>query len=166
MVTLKCARGYTLTEMMIVVAILGILSTVGAQLMVQADRYWLLTSTRADLQKEARPIMYILTRNLRQAQSATIVIDRASSSQPFYTRITFTKIQGTSMTFHQNGNQLIQTVGTSTKILSKNVRYLSFNFPRSDDMTIISVAMTLEKSIYNGKKKALQMASEKVRVMN
>lgn len=166
MVTFKSTRGYTLTEMLLVVAILGILSTVGAQLMVQTNRYWLLTSTRADLQKEARPIMYILTRNLRQAQSATIVIDRASTSQPFYTRITFTKVQGTSMTFHQNGNQLIQTVGTSTKILSKNVRYLSFNFPRSDDMTILSVALTLEKTIYEGKKKALQMASEKVRVMN
>ena len=166
MVTLKRNHGYTLTEMMLVVAILGILSTAGAQLMTQANRYWILTSVRVDLQKEARSIMYLISRNLRQAQSGTILIDRVSSSQLFYTRITFTKIQGTTMTFHQNGNQIIQTVGSNTKILSKNLRYLSFDFPRSDDLTIVSVAVTLEKTIYEGKKKALQMASEKVRVMN
>ena len=158
--------GYSLTEMMLVVAILGILSTVGPMLITQTNRFFLMTTTKADLQKEARAAMYVINRNLRQAQSNTIIIDRSAAGQPFYSRITFTKIQGTTMRFHQNGNQLIQTVGNNTKILTKNVRYLAFNFPRSEDLTIVSIGMTLEKSTYGGLTKALHMASEKVRVMN
>lgn len=160
------SRGHTLTEMMLVVAITGILATMGARLLIQVNRYYFLTIARSDLQKEARAAMYLMNRNLRQAQSSTIVIDRNAGTQPFYSRITFTKVQGTSTRFYQSGNQLIQTIGGKSKVLSKNVRYLAFSFPRSDDLTIVSVSMTLEKSTYDGKKKALQMASEKVRVMN
>lgn len=158
--------GYSLTEMMLVVAILGILSTVGPLLITQTNKFFLMTTTKADLQKEARAAMYVINRALRQAQSNSITIDRLAAGQPFYSRITFTKIQGTTMSFHQNGNQLIMTQGTNIKILTKNVRYLAFNFPRSEDLTIVSIGMTLEKATYGGQTKALHMASEKVRVMN
>jgi hypothetical protein len=33
-------------------------------------------------------------------------------------------------------------------------------------MTIVSVSLTLEKAIYEGKTKALHVATERVRVMN
>jgi len=158
--------GFTLTEAVITVAILGIVSSISAKIMIQANRYFILTRTRRDLQGEARGVMYVITRNLREAQNATITIDRLSTSQPFCSRITFTKIQGTTMTFEQSGNQLIQVVGGKSHTLSKNLRYLAFSFPRSDDMTIVSVSMTLEEGIFQGQKKALHMASEKVEVMN
>lgn len=162
---LRSREGYTLTEMMIVVAIVGILASVGARVMLQVNRYFILTSTRTDLQREARAMMYVINRNLRQAQSSSIKVDRAAG-QPFCTRLTFTKVQGTTMTFYQSGNSLIQVVGTHTRTLSKNLKYLAFTFPRSDDLSIVSVAVTLEKSIYQGRTKPLHMASEKVRVMN
>lgn len=151
---------------MLVVAILGILSSVGANLLLQANRFFIFTRTRLDLQREARAAMYVMTRELRQAQSNSIIIDRAASNQPFYSRITFTKIQGTTMTYQQSGNQLQQVVGNQRITLSKNLRYMTFSFPRSDDLTIVSVSLTLEQSIYQGQKKALHMASEKVQVMN
>ncbi len=158
--------GYTLIEAMLTVAIIGIVSSLGARMLIQANRYFILTKARTDLQKEARGAMYILTRELRQAQSASIVISRASASQPYYSQITFTKEQGSSMTFQQSGNQLVMKWGSHTETLSKNLRYLAFTFPRSDDMTIVSVSMTLQTNIYQGRTKALHMASEKVQVMN
>lgn len=158
--------GYTLTEMLMVVAILGILSSVGARMLTQVNRYFIMTSTRTDLQREARALMYVINRNLRQATSTSVIIDRANTAQPFYSRLTFTKVQGTTMVFYQSGTSLIQTVGTKNRTLSKNVKYMSFTFPRSDDLSIVSVSVTLEKSIYQGRTKALHMASEKVRVMN
>ena len=158
--------GYTLPEVMVTVAIVGILAGMGASMMVQINRYFIMSRTRLDLQREARATMYVITRNLRQAKASTIVIDRTSTSQPFYSRITFTKEQGTSITFQQNGDKLEQVVGNKTRTLSKNLRYMAFTFPRSDDMGIVSVSMTLQGLIYQGRLKALHMASEKVQVMN
>ncbi|NNN04691.1 MAG: hypothetical protein HKL90_02195 [Elusimicrobia bacterium] len=153
-------------EAMLVVAILGILASVGANMLIQANRYFIMAKTRSDLQKEARAAMYVMIRELRQAKSNTIVIDRVAAAQPFFSRITFTKLQGETLTFEQVGNDLIKVNGTGQVILSKNLAYLAFTFPRSDDMTIVSVAMTLQESIYQGRTKALHMASEQVQVMN
>ena len=185
MVTMRPKAGFTLMEAMLSVAIVGIVSGLGATLLLQANRYFVLGKARADLQKEARGIMYIMTRELRQAQNSTILISRASNSQPYYSRINFTKQQGTVVTLYQNGNLLCLATKASAftltqggqpvcrtsgggvaTTLTKNLRYLAFTFPRSDDMTILSVSMTIQTSIYQGKTKALHMASENVRVMD
>jgi prepilin-type N-terminal cleavage/methylation domain-containing protein len=166
MVKLRSRSGYTLAEVLVTVAILGIVAGMGANMLLQINRYFIMSRSRLELQREARAIMYVVTRSLRQGQSSTIVIDRLSASQPFYSRITFTKEQGTTMRFQQNGANLEQIVGTNTRILSKNLRYMAFTFPRSDDMGIVSVSMTLQQTIFEGRTKALHMASEKVQVMN
>ena len=164
--------GYSIVEVMMVVAILGIISSVGAGILLGANRYFIFTRTRGDLQRQSRAAMYVITRELRQAQSSTIVIDRASATQPFYSRITFTKIgAATTMTFEQSGNQLLQIAGnclvaSCRKILASNLSYLAVTFPQSDDMTIVSVSMTLQEATYQGHTKAMHMASEKVQVMN
>lgn len=185
MVTRRREAGFTLVEAMIVVAIVGIMASMGALMMTQVNRYILLSNARIDLQREARGVMYIVTRELRQAQSASIVVDRASNGQPYFSRITFTKQQGTVVTILQNGNLLCLATGAGgftlssggqlvcrtsgggqAQTLTSDLRYLAFTFPRSDDMTILSVSMTLQKGTYQGQTKALHMASEKVQVMN
>ncbi len=162
----RARAGYTLIEIMVVVAILGIMSGVGANLILQVNRMFLLTRSRSDLQREARAAMYIITRELRQATSASIVTDRFNSAQPFYSRITFTTFSGRTMSFYQSGNLLVSLIGNNKTILSNHVGYLAFTFPQSDDLTIMSVSMTLTENLYNGRVKSLHMASEKVQVMN
>ncbi len=163
----KPRRGMTLMELMMVLAIISSLFAIAAPLLQQANRMFILTRTRIQLQQEARGIMYVVTRNLRQAQAATIQISRANASQPFYSRITFTKEQGGDpLVFQQEGRNLYQLIGGVRRTLSANLSYLAFTFPRSDDMGMISVSITLKKDIYEGRSKALHMASEKVRVMN
>jgi hypothetical protein len=110
--------------------------------------------------------MYIMTRNLRQSTANSITISRKNTNQPFYSQIIFTKVQGGTMIFNQEGQNLVQVIGGGGRILSKNLKYLAFTFPRSDELGILSVSITLEKNIYEGQKKALHMASEKVRIMN
>jgi hypothetical protein len=59
--------------------------------------------------------------------------------------------------------------GTGTldkSILSKNLVYIAFTFPHTDDPTIVSVSLTMGKSIQLGKKKVLELTIQKVRVMN
>jgi prepilin-type N-terminal cleavage/methylation domain-containing protein len=166
MVTPEPRRAFTLVELMIVVSIIGILFAVGAPLLQQVNRFFILSKTRLEIQQEARSIMYVVTRNLRQAQSGTITISRADATQPFCSKISFTKEQGGLLVFQQKGTNLVQVIGGSQRVISKNLKYLAFTFPRSDDMTIISVSITLEKSIFEGRTKALHMASERVRIMN
>ncbi len=158
--------GYTLVEVMLVVVILGILASVGARMLLQVNRYFIMANAKADIQREARAAMYVITSEVRQAQASTIVIDSASPAEPFYSRITFTVLNGPTLTFLQNGTQLIQSVNGGATVLSNHVQYLAFTLPRSDDMTILSVALTLKENIYQGRSKALHMASEQVQVMN
>lgn len=160
------SAGYTLPEVMLTVAITGILASLGGGLILQTTRFYLQGQARDALQKEARAVMYVITRELRQAQNASIVISRYSNAQPYYSMITFTKEQGTTMSFFQYGNLLEQQSGVHVQILSRDLRYLGFTFPQSDDMTIISVSMTLQQATYQGQSQILHMASEKVQVMN
>lgn len=166
MVELKKRKGYTVTEMMMAVAIVGILFGVGAPILNQATKNFMMSTARMELQTEARSIMYLITRNLRQAKNSTITISRYNSSQPYYSKITFTKQDGKQYSFYQNNKQLVMQFGSMNRVLSNNLRYLAFTFPETSDMEIISISMTLQKNIYEGQKKALHMASEKVRVMN
>ncbi len=155
---------YTLIEMMIVVAIVGIIASVAPNMYKQVRRFFFLNTVKIELQRDARAVMYLVTKRLRQANSTTIVIDQVTS-QPYYSRLRFTDIDGVSITYYQSGKRLYM-VDTSTRILSENLRYMAFALPRSDDLGIVSVSFTLEKNLYEGRTKALHMASERVRVMN
>ncbi len=159
-------KGFTLTEMMIVVAIIGILFAVGGPILNQANRNYILSRAKLQLQGEARAIMYLITRNLRQAKNSTIILSRNDANQPFYSRITFTKIDNKTYTFYQEGRMLKMTQGAINRTLNRNIKYLAFTFPESSEMDIVSISLTLEKTIFEGRTKALHMASEKVRVMN
>ncbi|MFA7008378.1 MAG: prepilin-type N-terminal cleavage/methylation domain-containing protein [Elusimicrobiales bacterium] len=167
-------RGVTLMELMVVMGIMSALFAVAAPMLNQAVRNFIMARTKVELQQEARGIMYTLTRNLRQAKYESIVISRADANQPFCSKIKFTKDATTpgvspDMVFQQEGSTLYQVIigtGTNKRPLTRNLSYMAFTFPRSDDMGILSVSLTLKKNIYEGRTKALHMASEKVRIMN
>jgi prepilin-type N-terminal cleavage/methylation domain-containing protein len=158
-------RGYTLIELILVITIIGILFMLGPTLYTQSMKFFIMGNAKLSLQREARAAMYIMTREIRQAQSNTIVITQAPG-QPYYSQISYTTQQGVAETISQNGTQLVLTEGNTTSILTKDLSYLAFSFPESDDMTILSVAMTLQVEIYGGATKALHMASEQIQVMN
>ncbi len=67
------------------------------------------------------------------------------------------------MMFYQNGKSLYQVAG-STTLISNNVQYIAFTYPRTDDPTIMSVALTMEKATYQGGYKALELSIQKVRI--
>jgi len=160
----KTRHGFTLIEVIIVIAILGILASVVPKLIIQIVRFTSLHSAKTAIQRDARASLDNINRFLRQGQSSTVVIDQVTGEAPF-SRISFTGINSQRYMFYQQGTKLYQ-VSVSTTMLTDNLRYLAFTYPRTDDITIISVAMTMEKATYEGGTKALELSIEKVRVMN
>lgn len=159
--------GWTLTELLMVVAIAGILFTLTPTTLVQMTRFFRQSRARVEIQRDARTALDLINRNLRQAQASTVTISQ-QSGQPPYSRIDFTRLAGAataSMAFYQQGSDLIMVRG-GTKTVSKNLRYMSFTYPRTDDDNILSVSLTMETGTYDAKTKTLQLSVEKVRVMN
>lgn len=147
-----------------VVAILGTISSMGAGIYIQVVRWFRQNQARVDIQRDARTVFDLMGRNIRQARASTIVIDNAPS-QPPYSRIKFTKIDDRVITYYQEGGKLYEvTVGS--RALTENLRYLGFNFPQTDDDSLIAVSVTMEKATYDLKTKALQLSVEKMRLRN
>lgn len=157
--------GYTLVELMMVVAIVGSVSTVGPLLLTQLQNFYLMTTARNDIERDARNSLDFMNRFLRQAVDGTIVIDTPSSQGP-YSRIRFKHVDGRYVEFRQNGNQLLAIVANNTTVLSQNVVYVAFTFPRSEDPTIVSVSMTMGKAIQLGRRKVLELTIQQVRIMD
>ena len=163
--------GHTLTEMMVVVAILGILALVGPTLMTGLQNFFLMTSARYETQRDARACLDTINRFLREAYQSTVVIDTPAGEGP-YSRITFQLVDGRQFQFLQSGRQLLQKVTdasgahTSTDVLTSNLIYIAFAFPHTDDVSIVSVAITMGKNIQLGRQKVLELTVQNVRVMN
>jgi prepilin-type N-terminal cleavage/methylation domain-containing protein len=162
---LRSRRGYTMTEMMMVVAIVGILASVGPTLLIGLQNFFLMTSARYEVQRDARATLDTVNRYLRQAVASTMVIDTPASQGP-YSRIRFKHVDGRYMEFRQSGNELIQVIENRSSTVTKNLAYIAFTFPRTDDPSIVSVSITMSKNIQLGRRKVLELTIQKVRVMN
>lgn len=167
---LRSSSGYTLVEVTMAAAILGLVFAMGSDLLVQITRFVRLHMAKAEIQRDARTSLDMIDRELREASASSVVIDQASG-QPPYSRITFTRYKSDGSTetisYYQKGTGLYLTVGSNNPIqLSNNLFYLAFSYPETDISTILSVSVTFQKATYGGQSKALQMAVETVRLMD
>ncbi len=163
---MKNAKGWTLVELLIVVTMFGILTLSVSSMFSHIWQFYRLTWAQKELQEETRVIMELITKNLRNGISDSIVIDRYDDTQPYYSRVSFYTINGHRVSYYQIDRKLYQKIDGNLKILSKNITYFAITLPKSYEQNIVSVALTLEKNVYELKKKALHMASEKVMIMN
>ena len=157
--------GYTLVEAMLVVAMIGAVVALSAPLMVRLSNFWRQSQARSDIQADVRIAMDLMNRLLRQGQAATITIDNVPG-QPPYSRLSFTDSSGRSISFYQMGNTLTVSINGANDVVTRNLEFVSFGFPDTSDTSIMSIAMTTQKSTYLGGALALQLSIEKVRVMD
>ena len=162
---LRARAGYSLTEVMLVVAILGIMATVGPTMMIQMQNFFMMTSARYEIQRDARTTLDTVNRYLRQAVATTVIMDTPTGQGPF-SRIRFQHVDGRYMEFRQSGSKLIQVIGTAESVVSSNLIYIAFTYPHTDDISILSVSITMGKAVQLGRRKVLELTIQKIRVMN
>jgi prepilin-type N-terminal cleavage/methylation domain-containing protein len=165
-------NGFTMVEVMVVMAIMGILALAGSKLMTQIQNYFFISRARLVTQQEARNIITMVAQDLRQARSSTIAVSR-DPGQPPASRVYFVKVGDPGMpdvpiVYVQRGAEFFRIQNNGVPVsMSKNVRFVAFTFPRTEiPRELISVSLTLERGIQQGKTKALHMASESIGVMN
>jgi prepilin-type N-terminal cleavage/methylation domain-containing protein len=163
-------RGYTLVEVMVTVGIVGVLFGVAPRLVLQTVRFFSINATRLELQRDARNVSEIMTTRLRQAVASSIFVDQSTTPtpQPPYSRIRFQTIQGSTITFWQEDKKIYivdSAVSNTPKMLSDNLRYLSFAFVDSQDDTLMTVNLSFEKSSFQNKR-VFQANTERVRIFN
>ncbi len=144
-------EGFTLVELMIVVVIMGLLSTVIARFFMSSNLMWLFSSASIQSQQKARIARDNINSGLRQASAASVVITRYDSSQPPMSMISFVDARGNSMAFWQKdmgfyqGSWITGTAGrTVTKgsyIIPFNLQAVTFYYPNIKDTRRVSYSL-------------------------
>ncbi|MBA7510249.1 hypothetical protein ES705_02225 [subsurface metagenome] len=120
-------KGFTLIELMIVVALLGILGYGIMKFFTNTFRTWWQTSQQIDAQQKARVAMDEMTRFIRQARPvADIVVGEQAGEDP-NTMITFTHIDERQISYFQFGDSLRRVVdGVTTDVIPEDLVSISF----------------------------------------
>jgi len=162
---IRKGKGYTLVEVMLVIAVMGIVLSGTFGLLINFTRFWRVSQARLDIQRDARRTLSLMNKTLRQAQQSSITIDQLTGAPP-WSRISFNDKNGNAVVYYQSGDRLYQSVGSQITLMGENLKTLRFSYPSSDDATLLGVSVCFEKATYEGGSKSLQLSIEKVRIMN
>ena len=162
--------GTTLIEMILVMIVLGLLSSAGYLMFMHITKFNLQSGARLDLQRNSRTLLSNIYRELREASADSVIVDQLNN-QPPHSRIMFTRYgkDGDVQTiiYYQEGSKLWrQPSGAPAILIAESLRSIIFSYPRSDDPTIISVSLSLQQPTYENQTKSLLMGIQKVRIMN
>ncbi|MCS7184709.1 MAG: type II secretion system GspH family protein [bacterium] len=163
-------KALTLVELMIVVAILGLLASYGATFILTNTKFFRESSAKGEVQREARTVMEIITRRLRQASASSIVISN-KPGQPPYSYIRFTSEDGIRREeIYQEGKRLymVALVNNTTTFLkiAENLRQAIFTLEDTSIGNLITLSLCFEKETVEGKVKLLHLSIDKVKLYN
>lgn len=165
----RSPRGFTFVEVLVTLAIVGILFGVIPQIIMQVVRFYNLSMDRLALQRDARIVTEIVVSNLRKAVSTTVRIDQVDvSTQPPYSRIRFETIKGSTVTVWQENNKLYVTdsvVSPLPRVVTPYLRYLAFTYVGTMDDSVMSVNLCLEKESFR-KKRIYNVTNDRVLILN
>lgn len=162
----KKQKGWTLIELCLGVAIVGFLSLVLATLVNNSIKIWHLDRARVAIQRDARGVLSLMIRNLREAKASSVTINSLDETQPPYSRISFTTIKGKTITYYQTQRRLYQNVDGKVSMVVENVRNLYFIYPQTSDDGVINLSLTLEREVIGARARIIHLNMEKVRLMN
>jgi len=167
---MKKHKGLTLIEMVITMAIMGIISIVLSRMYSQGFKVWRHNKARIDVQRDARTMLDLINRKLRQAEAGTITITRDSDDDPPCSKITFTCVQQsttTQISYYQSGLKIYRSINSGAgQQFGENVRVLSFATMESGDNASVNIGLCLEEKTYADRTRTSKLSVQIVRIMN
>lgn len=117
---LRDQRGFTLTELLVVATVLGMILAGVVLIQMQGQQAYLFGSHRVEVQQNNRAALELITRELRSAQAVTTV---ASA-----TDLTFVDLNSATIRYQLSGATLNRITGGTTTPLIGGVQTLSMSY--------------------------------------
>lgn len=117
---LRDTRGFTLAELLVVMAVTGLVMAGAFALQQQGMRSYLTGAARVEVQQNARTVLERMVRELRSAQSVTAVGGPGD--------VTFVHENGNTVRYQLSGNMLNRTEGGTTAALVGGVQTLTLTY--------------------------------------
>jgi len=120
-------KGFTLIELALVVALLGILGYGIVMFFTNTFRNWWQASQQIDAQQKARVAMDEMTRFIRQARPVTGIVVGQQTGEDVNSMITFTHIDGRQISYYKSGDSLKRVVdGATTNAIPEDLVSIFF----------------------------------------
>ena len=117
---LRDQRGFTLTELLVVATVLGVILAGVVLIQMQGQQAYLFGSHRVEVQQNNRATLELIVRELRSAQAVTTV---ASA-----TDLTFVDLNGATIRYQLSGATLNRITGGTTTPLIGGVQTLTMSY--------------------------------------
>ena len=116
----RSQRGFSLAELLVVCAVLGLLMTGIATLNQQGVQAYVAGSNRVEVQQNGRIALEVMMRELRSAQSITTLTSA--------TDLTFVNQNGQTIRYHLSSTTLNRTQSGVTRVLAGGVESLAMTY--------------------------------------
>jgi prepilin-type N-terminal cleavage/methylation domain-containing protein len=125
-------NGFTLVELVIVISVVGIISTIVGSMLLGAIDAWVFKFNRNDILWDGRLALDRMTREIRTIKNSTSVTT-ASSAQ-----FRFTDTGNKDITYSLSSTNLNRTENGTANLLAENVSSLTVTYYNSSDAVIPS----------------------------
>jgi Tfp pilus assembly protein FimT len=148
-------KGQSLVQLMLVVAILGIMSSLVAKLTGKVTLNWLAHRLQSRISYSAESARAFLGSQMRDASIASVVISRQATGQPLLSKISWVDASGNSCTVYQVDSKLyranwsgnVTTVAKVGIILNEGLERFVAYYPDVKDPSKVAMNLVLSKKL-------------------
>jgi len=161
-------KGFTLIELMVVVALLGILGYGIMKFFTNTYRIWWQASQQIDAQQKARAAMDEMTKFIRQASPVTGIAVSQQAGEDLNTMITFTHIDRRQFQYYQSGDSLKRVVnGNNSDIIPENLASIYFVLDSTFSPTQVDIStLAVQGPVIGGEQGSITFPRKRIFLRN